>query len=161
MAHSAKLKRLLSRSYLHLTTALILLATSALYLWLATKVRVPLLGDPVGPRLFPIGLGSMLLLCSALMLAGIFWRAPEKSDAEDIPGQLKAWAVFALLGAYAFVLPWVGLLLATTVFATLVLSLIRFRSLPVNILTAALIAGGFHIVFRVWLGVPLPALSLG
>ncbi|ATX67551.1 tripartite tricarboxylate transporter TctB family protein [Roseinatronobacter bogoriensis] len=161
MAPRPSLKQRFTRSYLHLLTGILLLVTSVLYLWLATNVRVPPLGDPIGPRFFPLGLGSLLLIFSALMLGSILWRSSEQNDADNIPGQLQAWAVLMLLVGFVLVLPKAGFLLSSTAFATLVLTLIRFRSWPVNVLTAVLIAGSFHIVFRVWLGVPLPSLALG
>lgn len=150
----------LARRWLHLLTGLILVAVSVAYLWLAGHVRVPPLGDPLGPRLLPMGLAVALLGFAAVFLATTLLRPNERDDAENLPAQARAWAAVGLAAGFVWILPFAGFLIASALFAFAALGLMKFRSLLVNALTAAVIAGVFHIVFRVWLGVPLPGPAL-
>lgn len=147
---------MMARRYLHLLTGLLLVVTAAAYLWLATLVRVPPLGDPLGPRLFPMTLAVALLVFAGVFLAGVLLRPHDGNDAENMPAQGRAWAALGLAAGFTLILPYTGFLISSALFAFAALWLMQFRSLPVNALSAALIAGVFHIVFRVWLGVPLP-----
>lgn len=146
----------LARRYLHLLTGLLLVVVSAVYLWLATQVRVPPLGDPLGPRLFPMALAVALFAFAVVFLATVLLRPHDGNDAENMPAQARAWFALVLAAGFTLALPYVGFLIASALFAFAALALMRFRSLPVNALTATVIAGVFHIVFRIWLGVPLP-----
>ncbi len=149
----------LARRYLHVMTGLLLFGMAAAYLWLATQVRVPPLGDPLGPRLFPITLAVALLVFTVVFLAGVVLRPKDCNDAENMSAQARAWAALGLAAGFTLILPIIGFLISSASFAFAALCLMQFRSLPVNAVTAALIAGVFHIVFRVWLGVPLPGQS--
>ena len=82
----------LARRYLHLLTGVLLVAVAAAYLWGATLVRVPPLGDPLGPRLFPMTIAVALLVLAALFLAGVLLRPHEGNDAEHLPAQARSWA---------------------------------------------------------------------
>jgi putative tricarboxylic transport membrane protein len=148
--------RSLARRYLHLLTGAILVAVAVAYLWMAAQVRLPPLGDPLGPRLFPMVLAVALVAFSLVFLAATLLRPHKGDDAENMPAQARAWAALALAAGFALILPHAGFMISTAIFALAALELMRFRTLPVNALTAVVIAGIFHIVFRVWLGVPLP-----
>lgn len=152
----ASLGRAAARRYLHLLTSGLLIVVAAVYLYLALHIRVPPLGDPLGPRLYPMTLAILLLIFSAIALAFVILTPKEEDDSAQLSAQARAWVTLGLMAAFALALPYAGFLASTAVFAFVALSLLRFRTLPVNLLTAALIAGAFHLIFRVWLGVPLP-----
>jgi hypothetical protein len=70
-------------------------------------------------------------------------------------------AVLGLLTAYVIALPWLGFLPAT---ALLVLPLVHALgewSWPLTLATTAAIALACHVVFKHWLGMPLPPGPLG
>ena len=146
----------LARRYLHLLTGLLLVVAAAAYLWFATEVRVPPLGDPLGPRLFPMTLAMALLVFAAVFLAGVILRPPDGDDTDNMSAQARAWVAVGLAAGFTLILPHAGFLSSSTLFSFAALCLMRFRSLLVNAVTAVLIAVIFQVMFRIWLGVPLP-----
>lgn len=146
----------LGRRYLHLIAGLFFFVLSAVYIYTAFKIRVPPVGDPLGPRLFPLVLGSLLMLFTALFLAGVVCREKGEDDARDLKAQRSAWIVWALLALYALLFTLTGYLIATAIFVFVMLSFTKFRRLPVNVIAALIMAGAFYVIFKIWLGVPLP-----
>ncbi len=150
------LARALADRYLHLLTAVLFLSVGAGYLWLGLHVRVPPIGDPLGPRLFPLLLAVLFLVFSTIFLVNVLRRPPERSDFQDIGAQGRAWAVFAMLVAFVVILPLAGFPVTTAIFVFFTLSFLRFATLSINLIAAVVIAAVFHLLFRIWLGVPLP-----
>lgn len=151
----------LARRHLRLVTGLVLLAAAGLALHFSQFIRVPRLGDPLGPRLFPQILALSLAVLSLIILTGVVLRASPRSDADDLAAQGRAWAVFGLVAGYAVALPVLGYPFASALFAVLALRLMGFASLAVDAVAAVLVAAGFHVVFVLWLGVPMPAGLIG
>ena len=158
--HSSAGSGWLAQRYLHLATGLLFLVLAGSYLWFTFDIRVPPLGDPLGPRLFPLVLGTLFLLLALTFVARVVLTGKEEDDSRDMPAQRRAWTVFALLVVYVLVLPTAGFPLASGVFSFAALTLIGYRSLLVNLLAAVLLSAGFYLMFDLWLGVPLPALRL-
>lgn len=146
--------------YLHLLTGALFLAIGGIYFYKAFQIRVPPLGDVLGPRLFPIVLGISLIFFSIVFLVREFIGKPDHDDAVDLKAQRGAWMVFGLLFLFVLVFEFVGYLLSTMVFAFVILTVMRFKGPVLNLISAVAIAAGFFLVFRVWLGVPLPGLQL-
>lgn len=149
-----------ARRYMHLVTGLVFLVIAVLYLVFTFDIRVPPLGDPLGPRLFPLVLGALFLGLTVVFLAGVMTRRKAEDDSLDLPAQRRAWVIFGLLLAFVLVLPYAGFPIASVVFVFVVLTLLGYRTVLMNLLSAALMAAGFYLLFDMWLGVPLPALNL-
>ena len=47
----------------------LLLATGLLYLYGISLIQVPRLGDPIGPRAFPMVVGALFLICVVYLIA--------------------------------------------------------------------------------------------
>ena len=111
----------------------------------------------LGARLMPAVVGA------SLVILGLAHRAVP-AVAPEWPGPAggaRVVGVLALLTAYVVALPWLGFLPAT---ALLVLPLVRALggwSWPLTLVTTAAIAVACHVVFKHWLGMPLPPGPLG
>lgn len=137
----------------------ILLGLAAASLVEALRIR----DDWQGAKLVPAVLGIVFVLLGIAHLmsrrrAGASEGGPSWPDAE---GWRRVGLVFGALVAYVLALPYLGFLPAT---AALLLGLIRLLgtfSWPVTVVLTALSAVASHVVFKVWLGMPLPAGPLG
>jgi putative tricarboxylic transport membrane protein len=110
-----------------------------------------------GARLMPAVVGMTLVL-----LGMAHARVPFAAEVwPDAAGGRRVVVLLVLLILYVALLPPLGFLLATALF---VLPLVRGlgpTSWPVAALAAAGIAGASHVVFKHWLGMPLPAGLIG
>ena len=111
----------------------------------------------LGARLMPALVGGMLVLVG---LAHV--REPITLEAwPDPAASARVLAVLALLALYVVLLPFLGFLLATLLFALPLVRALGAMSWSLTLATAAAIALGSHVVFKHWLGMPLPAGPLG
>jgi hypothetical protein len=69
--------------------------------------------------------------------------------------------LLVLLILYVVLLPPLGFLLATALFALPLVRGLGPTSWAVAVLAAAVIAGASHVVFKHWLGMPLPVGLIG
>lgn len=125
----------------------------------------PMPGQPVGPSLFPIIIGTGMAICgTGLIVAGR--RQPRTAWLE--PGEwvrhprlvLRFALVIAAVVAYALVVDWLGFFITSVAFLTVLLlafGVARRWILPI----AALVTIGVHYVFYTLLRVPLPWGLLG
>lgn len=121
-----------------------------LFMWQATLIQESFLSDEVGPKTFPIIIGTVLGLSSLYCLF-----KPDPAPHWPTFGRLAEifFAVLAMV-AYAQALPEVGFLIATAVasaYLTWRLGTKPLQSIVVGVLTS----GGIYIVFRVILGLSL------
>ncbi|HEY8477280.1 MAG TPA: tripartite tricarboxylate transporter TctB family protein, partial [Chloroflexota bacterium] len=136
----------------------VLLGLAAFYL--AEAARLPYLaGVGVGEGFLPTWLGVSLALAAALLaLQGLTAREPETlSEATDWPRSL---ALLAGLAALALLMDDLGALPSLLLFSVGAMRLLGSRwptTLIVSVGLVVLIA----LLFRAWLGVPLPSGPLG
>ena len=123
------------------------------YVASATQVQTSFLSDPVGPRTFPIIIGSIAALCGAVMVL-----RPDEEPAWPELRTLGALAISVLvLVAYAYALKPLGFIIPTAIVA----AVLSYQIKPQAI--AALLSGvglsvGLYILFRFILGLGLVGL---
>jgi putative tricarboxylic transport membrane protein len=132
------------------------LALAAAFVWGASGIETGFIVDPLGPRTFPIIIGSLLAIASAYVLLRPDpepeW--PVRGKALEIVG-----AVVVLIG-YALALEPVGFVIATAVAAALLSW--RLGSRPVWAAVSGLgISLGIYVVFHLVLGLSLAKGPLG
>jgi putative tricarboxylic transport membrane protein len=132
------------------------LALAAAFVWGASGIETGFIVDPLGPRTFPIIIGSLLAIASAYVLLRPDpepeW--PVRGKALEIVG-----AVIVLVG-YALALEPVGFVIATAVAAALLSW--RLGSRPVWAAVSGLgISLGIYVVFHLVLGLSLAKGPLG
>jgi hypothetical protein len=118
--------------------------------------------DWSGARLLPAVIALALL---ALGLAHLRAGAPEGAAAPDRsagrPGVLRMGAVLAALVGYVASLPALGFLPATAILVVALLRGLGEYRWPFALAVGLGFALAAHAVFRVWLGMPVPAGLLG
>lgn len=134
---------------------------------LALTLQLPesMLGDPMGPRLWPAVLAvTFLLLGVALFVSGRGWRPGRAQGAPDpraLDNRLRFWGVVAITILYPALLTPLGYLVAT---ALALLALLAIYN-PGRWLTNGAVAVGFsaasYLLFHRLLGVYMPSGLLG
>jgi len=132
------------------------LTLAIFYIWQATQIELSFISDPVGPRTFPIIIGTMLGLASLILLL----RPDPDPYWPQLDRLVEIGATTLVLAGYALLLPELGFILATLIAASFLSW--RLGSAPV----AAVIAGagisvGIYVVFHLILGLSLARGPLG
>jgi putative tricarboxylic transport membrane protein len=151
-------------------TGAFLVLLGALAFWGGSRLPgVP--GQDVGPAVFPMVIGTGLVLCGTLIALGIgrSFEAPEADAHEPLPGlagrlgrfaPLAALLPPALLLAYVYVVEWLGFL-STAAIMVGVTALALGASTRLAIGMALVAPPAVHLVFYKLLRVPLPDGLLG
>jgi putative tricarboxylic transport membrane protein len=119
-------------------------------------------GAAVGPRAFPIGVGLMLALLSALLFAISFLpdAVPPAERHDGPPLYAELWAVgwtVGLVVAYALLMQWLGFVVATVVVVAVVLRLVLQVRSPLLLAAMPLgLAFGIFLVMGRLMGIYLP-----
>lgn len=117
------------------------------YLWLGVQLEAPIAYDPLGPRIFPVVLGSSLVvLCFSI---SICYTMTEF----QIGSKVKRLALTILL--YLVTFKFLGFMLATTISVYLVARLVSCSWME-GLLTGLIVSICFYGIFHFLLGVPLP-----
>jgi putative tricarboxylic transport membrane protein len=135
-------------------------ALGAFYVYSAFSIRLPPLGDVLGPRFFPFALGGLFVACSVLLLLVQGLRAEPSAGAASERAAVVSPQLLAVLAgtiAYAAVLEHLGYILTTYGLFVLFSSVIGRRSLWLSCLLAVPLVAAFYLTFQVWLGIELPA----
>ena len=106
----------------------------------------------------PALIGVVLVLLGVAHFRGTAGERPAWPDA--INGR-RVVVMFFTLGIYVAVLPWLGFLPATALFVLVLVRGLGTYSWAMSIVITGAIAIASHVVFKHWLGMPLPAGPLG
>lgn len=118
--------------------------------------------DWPGAKLMPAVLALVLgVLGGGHLVASIAGSATEPAAWPDPPGWRRVGSAFAVLALYMAVLPSLGFLPATALFVLVLLRAFGAFSWAMTIVLTGAIALASHVVFKRWLGLPLPAGPLG
>jgi putative tricarboxylic transport membrane protein len=132
----------------------LLLALGALAIVEALRLR----DDWQGARLMPAVVGAVLVL---LGVAHLVRPATGAVAWPDAAGARRIVLVFGALALYVAALPVLGFLPATALFVLAIVRLLGSYSWPRALVLTVLIAVASHVVFKHWLGMPLPVGLLG
>ena len=107
-----------------------------------------------GAKLMPAVLAVVFVALAAGHLAPATAAvAPEWPDAR---GRRRVVALLVVLTLYAAALPYAGFLAATALFVLVLVRALGDYAWPKTLALTAAIAGACHVVFKEWLGMPLP-----
>jgi putative tricarboxylic transport membrane protein len=144
--------------------AITVIVLAAIYLFMDANLPSARIGDPLGPKAFPVLVGGGLLLSSLMLLFDTRKKRqltgdarPEPRTAEEKHVVRVLLAMVAWTALYYFCFERLGYLIATPLFILGLLTYFHPRRHGVNLA----VAGGFTIVvyllFSTLLGVPLPS----
>lgn len=131
------------------------------YLYFSFSIKVPRVVDLLGPRFMPLTLGTLFLAISIYLLVHEFLRKSESID-PVVPMSKRTLNSIAgtagLLIIYFMIIEHIGYLLTSLVFVFLFLLLSRFSKPTICVVSAVGIVSIFQLIFRIWLGVPVPTI---
>lgn len=131
--------------------AALALVLGAGYLWGSLAIPDISIGDPLGPRAFPILLGGLMALLGASILV---W--PTKGEAKAMGVSLHTTGLVLLLGVYGYAIPRLGYPLATFLFLGAASRLLGERSWWIGGLISVGLSVGVFLLFTRVLDIPLP-----
>lgn len=146
--------------YAQLGLAALLAAVGAFTVYDASTLSVGF-GDPVGPRLFPFVIGSVLMLLSVLLvIATLRGDVPEPDGGEDVDlAQRADWVTVAkLVGVLAFTIAtvtWLGWAISGAVLFAGAAWCLGSRTPVRDVLVGVALAVVSWYAFYVGLGIPL------
>ena len=118
--------------------------------------------DGPGPGFFPLWYGLLIVALSLLLIVGRFVRPLEtggrQTDWIGVARALGTW--LALVAAIAAMKP-AGFLISFTCLTFLLVLVVFRKSILLALITAIGLAAGFYLLFKLALGVDLPAGPLG
>lgn len=131
------------------------------YLYFSFSIKMPRVVDLLGPRFMPLTLGSLFLTISIYLLVHELRRKSESVDSA-VPMSMRTVNSIAgtagLLIFYFLTIEHIGYLLTSLVFVFLFLLLSRFSRPAICAVYTMGIVAIFQLIFRVWLGVPMPTI---
>lgn len=132
----------------------------ASYIYSSFSIRLPPIGDALGPRFVPFSLGILFVCFSVLLLALEVTRGGRADDDElEAPGPIPRKLLAIVIGtiAYTVGLSYLGYVGPTFLFFLLFSHLVGQRSIWLSGLIAAGMTAAFYLTFKTWLGVELPS----
>lgn len=132
------------------------LMLSAAYLGMSVRLPFGELARP-GAGIFPIIVGAILVFAS-LSTLWEGWRMPADEQVEFPAGRdrLRLLVLLAALFVYILALPWLGQIVASSLFLMLVMRVLSDVGWPRVIAYSLAISAALYIVFVHLLGVPMP-----
>ncbi|MEO1723667.1 MAG: tripartite tricarboxylate transporter TctB family protein [Pseudomonadota bacterium] len=129
---------------------------AAFFIWGAFQIELSFITDPVGPRTFPIIIGTLIGVASLVVLL----RPDPDPDWPELPRLLEIGASVVVMLGYAILLPELGFVIATAIasaFLTWRLGTAPLWSLVSGVATSL----GIYVVFHLILGLSLAKGPLG
>ncbi|GIP40228.1 hypothetical protein J31TS4_35080 [Paenibacillus sp. J31TS4] len=107
----------------------------AVFVWESRKISATSYGSSVGPDIFPMGLGILMMLLSVRLFYEVF-RSKAASGEKQIYDYKRFGIILAAAVLYAFFLEEIGYLIGTTLFLFIGFQVIepgkRLRSLAIS-----------------------------
>lgn len=137
------------------------------YIFLSTRLPLPAIVDPVGPRVFPILVGVGLLVSAGLLYletlaAGGRASTPLVANTESDPvpasrhGLAPVLIVLGLTLAYYLVFERLGYLVSTAIYLFVMLAVFNRGRRWLNLTIAVFGSVVLYLIFSTFLQVPLP-----
>ena len=134
----------------------IILVVSLAFIASATQIQVNFLSDPVGPKVFPIAIAGVAVLCSLSLIL----RPDDEPEWPSIATFSRIGLALIILFGYAFLLEPLGFLIATALTSGLLSYLMHPKTIPA-IATGVGLSIGLFVIFKKLLGLSLVAAPAG
>ncbi len=136
------------------------LLLTAVYLYATTKIPTLDIGDPLGPKAFPILLGIVMIAAAIMLFIETSKAGPVTAKEAPAESRRHLWmigGVTAWTALYFGVFDAAGYLVATVVYLFAMMAVFNRGKWLANVLTTVLWAVGSYVLFVKILGVSLPA----
>ncbi len=133
---------------------IVILIFGGVYLIEGFRIPEAVIGDPLGPRIFPTILGCSMAACGAYLII-----KPEGGGVQPILVRrsfIQVLFLCALLLLYAIILPWLGYLPATFLLLLIAAMIMGERSFTRGLVISAVFSAGVFLLFTRVLTIPLP-----
>lgn len=119
------------------------------------KIASSAYGSTVGPKIFPLGLGIILILLSLRLLYETFKYKKEAASSEKL--QYKKFLIILVSAAlYAFLLEKLGYVISTFLFLLIAFQTMERGRIVPTLIIAAVFSFGVYYFFAEFLGGSLP-----
>jgi putative tricarboxylic transport membrane protein len=135
------------------------LLVAAVYLYATKQIPSLEIGDPLGPKAFPVLLGISLIAAAILLFVETLKKddaPPVKAPREDLRYLWLIGGVTVWTALYFWVFDRAGYLATTTIYLLALMATFNRGKWRANVLTSVLFALGSYILFVRILGVTLP-----
>jgi putative tricarboxylic transport membrane protein len=140
------------------------LLLAAVYLYATSQIPTLEIGDPLGPKAFPVLLGIALILAAILLFIETLKAEPAAEEAAPAGSRRHWWLIGSVIGwtaLYFGLFDRLGYLVATVAYLLPLMAAFNPGKWIANVLTAVLWAVGSYVLFVKILGVTLPAGLVG
>ena len=121
----------------------------------STKIANSAYGSTVGPKIFPLGLGIILILLSLRLLYETFKYKTETTSSEKLQYK-KFLIIFVSAALYAFLLEKIGYVISTFLFLLIAFQTMERGRIVPSLIIAAVFSFGVYYFFAEFLGGSLP-----
>jgi len=135
------------------------LLVGILFLVESQKISNSAYGSSVGPKIFPMWLGIILIALSIRLLYETFKYKTEDSEKEQLQYK-KFFIIFGSAVLYAFFLEKIGYVVSTFVFLLVTFQTVERGKMVYSVLVAAVFSFGVYYLFAEILGGSLPGFPL-
>lgn len=126
-----------------------------LFVMESLKISDSAYGSAVGPKIFPLGLGIILILLSLRLFYETFKNKSESAAGEKL--QYKKFIIILVSAAlYAFLLEKMGYVISTFIFLLIAFQTMERGRIVPSIMIAAVFSFGVYYLFAEFLGGSLP-----
>jgi putative tricarboxylic transport membrane protein len=140
------------------------LLLAAVYLYATSKIPTLEIGDPLGPKAFPILLGIVLIAAALLLFIETLKADRDTGDVAPRESRRHWWMIGGVTvwtAIYFSLFDRAGYLIATIAYLLPMMAVFNAGKWVANVLTTVLWAVGSYVLFVKILGVALPAGVLG
>ncbi len=137
-----------------------MLLLAAVYLYATAQIPTLEIGDPLGPKAFPILLGIALIVAAILLIIETLKKSREPRAEVPRENPRHLWFIGGVTlwtALYFGVFDRVGYLVATVIYLLVLMAVFNPGKWLANTLTSVLFAVGSYVLFVKILGVVLPA----
>ena len=136
-------------------TSITFLLIGLLFVIESTKIANSAYGSSVGPKIFPLWLGIILILLSLRLLYETFKYKTEATSKEKLQYK-KFLIIFVSAVLYAFLLEKIGYVIATFAFLLIAFQTMERGRIVQSLIIATVFSGGIYFLFVEVLGGSLP-----
>jgi putative tricarboxylic transport membrane protein len=125
------------------------------FIWHSNEISTSAYGSNVGPNIFPLGLGLLLIILSLRLFYEVM-KSKANSEAGDKLDYKKFLMIFTAAVLYAFFFEEIGYIIGTFLFLLFSFQVLEKGKLLKSLLISGLFSVGIYVLFVIILEVSMP-----